>query len=128
MAAPAADSGLGGLGGFQCIMMIAFIGIFYALLIRPQQQQQKQELSDLLAAPEKGQRLDLKAFQRCRRWRSRCLVVGGGLLLVVLVVSCLLLVLCSSCQLCHWRCLMVVLTVAFSIQTDVWIWQCSYLQ
>ena len=42
MAAPVADSGLGGLGGFQCIMMIAFIGIFYALLIRPQQQQQKQ--------------------------------------------------------------------------------------
>ena len=41
MAAPVADSGLGGLGGFQCIMMIAFIGIFYALLIRPQQQQQK---------------------------------------------------------------------------------------
>ena len=42
MAAPVADSGLGGLGGFQCIMMIAFIGIFYDLLIRPQQQQQKQ--------------------------------------------------------------------------------------
>ena len=42
MAAPVADSGLGGLGGFQCIMMIAFIVIFYALLIRPQQQQQKQ--------------------------------------------------------------------------------------
>ena len=42
MAAPAGDSGLGGLGGFQCIMMIAFLGIFYALLIRPQQQQQKQ--------------------------------------------------------------------------------------
>ena len=35
------EGGQGGSPWFQCLFPLAFLGIFYALLIRPQQQQQK---------------------------------------------------------------------------------------
>jgi preprotein translocase subunit YajC len=42
MAPPASGEGQGGASWMQCLFPLAFLGIFYALLIRPQQQQQKQ--------------------------------------------------------------------------------------
>ena len=39
---PADGQGGAGMGMFTCLMSIAFLGIFYALLIRPQQKQQEQ--------------------------------------------------------------------------------------
>ena len=42
MAPPAAEGEQGGSMWLQCLFPLAFLGIFYALLIRPQQQQQKQ--------------------------------------------------------------------------------------
>ncbi len=36
------DGQAGGPAWITCLMPVAFLGIFYALLIRPQQQQQKQ--------------------------------------------------------------------------------------
>ena len=41
MASPPAEGEQGGSMWFQCLFPLAFLGIFYALLIRPQQQQQK---------------------------------------------------------------------------------------
>ena len=45
-----------GMGIFGCIMPIAFLGIFYALLIRPQQQQQK-EHEKLVSELKSGDRV-----------------------------------------------------------------------
>lgn len=45
-----------GMGLFGCIMSIAFLGIFYALLIRPQQQQQK-EHEKLVSEIKSGDRV-----------------------------------------------------------------------
>jgi len=42
MAPPASGEDQGGAMWLQCLFPLAFLGIFYALLIRPQQQQQKQ--------------------------------------------------------------------------------------
>ena len=42
MAPPVSGEGQGGAPWLQCLFPLAFLGIFYALLIRPQQQQQKQ--------------------------------------------------------------------------------------
>ena len=42
MAPPASGEEQGGAMWLQCLFPLAFLGIFYALLIRPQQQQQKQ--------------------------------------------------------------------------------------
>ena len=42
MAPPQGEGQGGGSSLITCLMPIAFLGIFYALLIRPQQQQQKQ--------------------------------------------------------------------------------------
>lgn len=39
---PAGQAGPQSLFGFQCLMPIAILGIFYVLLIRPQQKQQKE--------------------------------------------------------------------------------------
>ena len=41
MAPPSAEGEQGGSMWLQCLFPLAFLGIFYALLIRPQQQQQK---------------------------------------------------------------------------------------
>jgi preprotein translocase subunit YajC len=42
MAPPPSGEEQGGAMWLQCLFPLAFLGIFYALLIRPQQQQQKQ--------------------------------------------------------------------------------------
>ena len=42
MAPSAADGQPAGPGWISCLMPVAFLGIFYALLIRPQQRQQKE--------------------------------------------------------------------------------------
>lgn len=54
-----APSGQGGASGFsfiQCLMPLAILGIFYALLIRPQRQQQKQH-AEMVSTIKKGTRV-----------------------------------------------------------------------
>lgn len=57
MAQPPGDGqGAGGMTLFSCLLPVAFLGIFYALLIRPQQQQQK-EHEKLVSEIKSGERV-----------------------------------------------------------------------
>lgn len=51
-----AEGGQGGSMWFQCLFPLAFLGIFYALLIRPQQQQRKQH-KKMVSELKKGARV-----------------------------------------------------------------------
>ena len=55
-AAPAKGGTQPGFSYFQCLMPLAILGIFYALLIRPQRQQQKQH-ANLVAEIKSGTRV-----------------------------------------------------------------------
>ena len=56
IAAAEAPKGQSGFGFMQCLMPLAILGIFYALLIRPQRKQQKQH-AEMVSHIQSGTRV-----------------------------------------------------------------------